>query len=198
MTTNLLLLLGSYLLGSIPTAYIIMKALTGQDLHHLGSGNIGATNLTKQLGKAWGAPVFLFDAAKGAVALLIARASGASESLALLCAFCAVAGHNFPLWLKFRGGKGVSTTLGVIAALNPLICLACLALWYLLFKLKGYVSLASLAALWLAPLLFLCLRSPAPALLCAALALLSTLRHRGNIARLKAGEEYNFKKKAQR
>lgn len=184
-----------YLLGSLPTAWLVMKAKTGQDLHRFGSGNIGATNLTKQLGKAWGAPVFLFDAAKGALALLLARRTGASLTTQLLCAFCAVLGHNFPLWLGFKGGKGVSTTLGIIAVVNPPVCLICLAVWYVVFKLKGYVSLASLIALATAPPALVIAGQEKEALVCLLLALLSVWQHRGNIGRLIAGTEHNFKDK---
>lgn len=195
MPLQLFFCAAAYLLGSLPTAWLVMKAKTGQDLHRFGSGNIGATNLTKQLGKAWGAPVFLFDAAKGALALMLARGLGTPLATQLLCALCAVLGHDFPVWLNFKGGKGVSTTLGVIAVLNPPVCLLCLCLWYGLFKLKGYVSLASMVSLAAAPAGLLIARQKEEGILCLLLALLSLWQHRSNISRLRSGHEHNFKGK---
>lgn len=194
MTTNLLLLLGSYLLGSIPTAYIIMKALTGQDLHHLGSGNIGATNLTKHIGKKWGAVAFIIDASKGALALLLSQLLGATIPWQVACAFTAVLGHNFPLWLHFKGGKGVSTSLGLILVLSRPLFVALLALWFVVFKSFGYVSVASLTALWAAPILFALVKAWPAVILTGLLALLSTYQHRSNLQRLKAGTETNYKR----
>lgn len=194
MTPLLWILLG-YLLGSFPAGYLAARVVKGVDIRTVGSGNVGSTNVGRLMGKRWAVAVTLVDMIKGTAGLLLAKGAGVADpGILALTAFAGVCGHNFPLWLGFRGGKGVSSTYGVAFFLHPplsfLLAPAGGLLWLLLFKTKGYVSLASLVSLWSLPLLALLLRFPLPyIILLAALALLSTLRHRENIRRLLEGKE---------
>lgn len=194
MTPLLWILLG-YLLGSFPAGYLAAKIVKGVDIRTVGSGNVGSTNVGRLMGKKWAVAVTLADMIKGAAGLLVARSAGVTDPVILATtAFAGVCGHNFPLWLRFRGGKGVSSSYGVAFFLYPplsfLLAPAGGLLWLLLLKTKGYVSLASLLSLWSLPLLAFVLRFPLPyILLLASLALLSTLRHRENIRRLLEGKE---------
>lgn len=188
----------SYFLGSIPAGYIAGK-LAGIDVRKHGSHNIGATNVLRVLGKPYGVAVFLIDAGKGFAAVRIAYAVFAAaqhaEYYAITAAVVVVLGHAFPVWLKFRGGKGVATTAGAVVALIPLAAAAAISVWLLIFRLTRYVSLASmLAALSLplicAVLLHLHLASGIGLLYFSIIiALLIVWRHRGNLARLRAGTE---------
>ncbi|PWU07658.1 MAG: acyl-phosphate glycerol 3-phosphate acyltransferase [Verrucomicrobia bacterium] len=196
--------LAAYLLGSIPTGYLVGK-LYGKDLRKEGSGNIGATNVVRVLGKKWGYLVFIVDFLKGSLAVLcafaLAKDSTQREWLALVAAILAILGHNFPIWLKFRGGKGVATTAGVILVLLPrLVFIAAAIVWGLVFFTTRYVSLASLLASIVIPvtcgilywfgklsLLFLWISLG----ICA----LVIWRHRSNLTRLYAGTESRFIKK---
>lgn len=194
MTPLLWILLG-YLLGSFPTGYLAARVVKGVDIRTVGSGNVGSTNVGRLMGKKWAVAVTFVDMIKGAAGLLLARSAGLTDPVVLaLTAFAGVCGHNFPLWLRFRGGKGVSSSYGVAFFLYPplsfLLAPAGGLLWLLLLKTKGYVSLASLLSLWSLPLLAFFLRFPLPyILLLVSLALLSTLRHRENIRRLLEGKE---------
>src|SRR5207248_280320 len=144
------LAVGAYLLGSVPFGYLVGRA-RGVDLLALGSRNIGATNAGRVLGARWGVLVFFLDAAKGALPVLAARAAASAvgepfEALGVTAGVAAFLGHLFPLYLGFRGGKGVATGAGVVAVLLPLPTLAALLLWLLVAVTTRYVSLASLLA----------------------------------------------------
>lgn len=196
---NLLLIaLGSFLLGSIPTGYLVAR-LKGVDIRQHGSGNIGATNVFRTLGKPLGIFVFAVDALKGFAAVWLAtHFGGGSDWAGIIAAVAAIAGHNYTPWLGFKGGKGIATSAGVLLALMPWAVLAIAIVWLVVFKLSRYVSLASICAaaslpvavgaLWFAgcggngPLL-------AFAILISALAI---WRHRSNIDRLRAGTESRF------
>ena len=202
-----LLVLGAYLVGAIPFGFIIGK-LNGVDVRKAGSGNIGATNVTRTVGKTAGRVCFALDLVKGALpvlaALLIYR-EGEYAWLALVCGAAAILGHIFPVYLKFKGGKGISTAAGVAVALAPLPLVGAAAVWGAVFLIWRYVSLASIAAavaLPLLALLFILLgvgseaaRSWVTLAFFAVVALLAVLRHTENIKRLFNGTESRFGKK---
>ena len=186
-------LLGSYLLGSFPTAYLLVKRLKRVDVRTVGSGNVGATNVARIAGFKAGAVVFLIDAAKGALAVCWVawwQQSAVTPGLQLACGLAAILGHSFPVWLGFRGGKGVATTIGVLLAAMPLAAAACLAAWVIVFAIWRYVSLASIAAAVTLPVAQAVLgQGVAERLFGAVLALLVIVRHRANIQRLRQGTE---------
>lgn len=186
----------SYFIGSLPTGYLAAKIIKGVDIRTIGSGSIGATNVRRLLGQGWAVFVALVDMLKGALALLLAAHAGTASSpeLLALSAFAVVIGHNYPVWLKFRGGKGVATTYGTMFFVWPYnsfaIVLMCGAVWYGVMKASRYVSLASMLSLASMPLFFWMLDAPvAFTCLAAALAALSIFRHRSNISRLLQGKE---------
>ena len=147
MTELLPWLIASYLLGSIPTSYLTVRLLRGQDLRTLGSGNLGATNLFRVLGWKYAIPVGLFDMMKGAVPVLVfAPRAGGTDMAAILLGLAAIAGHVFSVFVGFKGGKGVATGAGVVLGLAPWAFLTALALWAIVVKTTGYVSLGSIVA----------------------------------------------------
>ncbi|MCL4187585.1 MAG: glycerol-3-phosphate 1-O-acyltransferase PlsY [Rhodobacteraceae bacterium] len=180
--------LAGFLLGSVPFGMVITRALGLGDLRAIGSGNIGATNVLRTGHRGAAAATLLLDAAKGAAAVLAARALLA-EDAAQLAGAAAFLGHLFPPWLGFRGGKGVATFLGLLIALAWPVGLAACAVWLAAAAAFRISSLAALAAAASAPLWALTLGAGETALLAAALAALVWLRHRANIARLAAGSE---------
>ena len=201
----LLIAAGSYLLGSIPAGFIAGK-FCGMDLRTQGSGNIGATNALRVLGKPWGYGVFLFDFLKGLVPVLVSLQWGASAGVhpasapGALAALCVLMGHSFPVWLGFKGGKGIATSGGVIVGLFPAAFILCLGSWLLLFTLTRYVSVASIVASIALPtgvaILFLLHRADWLALVVSVLmCALDLWRHRSNVARLRAGTEPRFERK---
>lgn len=194
MVAWLLALAGSYLVGSIPTAFLVVKRLKGVDVRTVGSGNVGATNVTRAAGFAAGTFVFVVDLMKGLAAVLLlapALQPQPTPMFRLACGAAAVVGHAFPVFLTFRGGKGVATTIGVLAGLSPVVTLTFATVWMLGFLLTRYVSVGSIAAAASIPLgLLLDQRLPEDILLGAALALLIIVRHRANIQRLLAGTEH--------
>ena len=193
----LLTALGAYLLGSIPFGYLVAKA-KGIDIRSVGSGNIGATNAMRVLGKPAGIFVLLMDAAKGYTAIWLAallakqfQADVNIETLRVIAGIGAVLGHNYTCWLKFKGGKGIATTAGVYLALAPWALLVALVVFILALVLTIYVSVGSIAAAIAMPItvwvmtphnLFLCLVT-------TALGFLAVWKHKGNIQRLMAGTE---------
>ena len=186
-------LLGSYLIGSFPTGFLLVKWLKRVDLRAVGSGNIGATNVGRVAGVWASVFVFVIDAAKGMLAVLVIAPQvlpSPHPAAALACGVAAVSGHNFPLFLTFKGGKGVATTIGVLLSAMPVAGLVYLLVWAMCLMIWRYVSVGSLAAAVSIPLVQLVLRrSPAETLLGVALALLIVLRHRANIQRLRHGTE---------
>ena len=195
---------GSYLLGSIPFGYILVRVFQGIDVRSIGSGNIGATNVARTGGKGLAIATLLLDTLKGWLPVFLVLtipgipASGPAQlhTMATLAALCAVIGHMFPVWLGFKGGKGVATGLGVFLALAPKAVLIVLVLFVVIVALTRYVSLGSIlaAAAFPAALWWLDRNSfPAPALLmCVAVALLVIVRHHQNIGRLLAGTESRY------
>jgi glycerol-3-phosphate acyltransferase PlsY len=202
----LLIAVGSYLIGSIPFGYLAGR-LCGIDIRTKGSGNIGATNALRVLGKKWGYSVFLLDFLKAwlpvklalgwGIALMVHPASAPGA----LAGLCALLGHSFPIWLGFKGGKGIASSAGVMVGLFSLaVFLVCLGMWLLLFTVTRYVSIASIVAAISLPaavgILVLLHRADwlgfTVSVMMAALAI---WRHRSNIVRLRAGTEPRFERK---
>ena len=196
MLNVVLLLVGAYLLGSIPFSYIVVRLVTGKDVRQEGSGNVGATNALRTGGKLAGF-LALLDALRGLAAVFLARLLGASEPLFAAAAVAVVLGHMYPVFLGFHGGKGVATAAGALGSLRILPFGLTLLTFLLVVKLSRWVSLGSIAAVcsfpfymwlfgilgWTAP--------PSPGLLISAssVALLIVIKHAGNIRRLFDGTE---------
>ncbi len=182
----------SYLLGSIPFGYLLVRIFRGEDVRASGSGNIGATNVARS-SPALGIATLLLDAGKGLAAVLLARTLfHASLLLLTAAALFAVIGHLFPVWLKFRGGKGVATSLGSFILIVPKSVLCMVGVFVLVVALFRYVSLGSVMAAAFFPLLALALHEYADMRQLAFIVLASVLviwRHRQNLARLLAGME---------
>ncbi len=188
MLPLLLAALGGYLFGSIPFGLLLTRLSGHGDIRTIGSGNIGATNVLRTGNKPLALATLLLDAGKGALpTLLAAQWGGAGASL--VAGLAAVLGHNFPLWLGFRGGKGVATTLGVLLALSWPVGLIALVLWLGCAVLFRISSLAALIALAAAPVLMLAFGDASEAILATVLAVLAAARHHANIRRLLAGTE---------
>jgi acyl phosphate:glycerol-3-phosphate acyltransferase len=183
----------AYLLGSIPFGYLLVRLFRKQDIRDTGSGNIGATNVVRSGAKGLGFLTLLLDTLKAFAAVKIAQHVAPGDTdLAALAAVFAVLGHVFPVWLGFKGGKGVASALGVFLALSWPAALSALAIFILVTAVSRYVSLGSIVASASLPL-FLMLFEPSrsPIYISSAifLALLIIIKHRANIARLKAGNE---------
>jgi acyl phosphate:glycerol-3-phosphate acyltransferase len=196
MKTALLVAGYSYLLGSIPFGYLLVRLFRGQDVRTTGSGNIGATNVARSF-PLLGLLTLLLDSLKGLLAVLLVRVfwPGADMRISTLAAFCAIVGHIFPVWLKFRGGKGVATGLGAYLALVPKAILIALVVFAGLAAIFRYVSLGSIVAVSLLPFLAFFIdewREPVPLLLLAASSLLIIAKHHANLRRLVAGNEPRF------
>ncbi len=195
----IILAVAAYLVGSIPTGFLVAKA-KGIDIRAVGSGNIGATNAFRVLGKGAGSFVLLFDAFKGwaAVMLLVPWFTHLGfcedrESIRLIAGLSCVLGHNFTCWLKFKGGKGIATSSGVLLAWMPPVMLTILAVWIVTFVASKYVSLASIAAAVALPISAAAWRQgPTLIVVSLCLAVLAIYRHRPNIQRLIAGTENRF------
>lgn len=178
----------SYLLGSIPFGVVITRALGLGDLRQIGSGNIGATNVLRTGNKGAAAATLILDAAKGGIAVLIARALVA-EDAAQVAGLFAFLGHLFPVWLGFRGGKGVATFLGTLLALAWPVGLACCATWLVTAALLRISSLSALVAAASAPVWLILFGQGSMVALAVVLAVLVWVRHGSNIARIRAGTE---------
>jgi acyl phosphate:glycerol-3-phosphate acyltransferase len=194
MSSAVLILL-AFLLGSIPTGYLAGRA-KGVDIRQHGSGNIGATNVFRTLGRPLGVFVFVIDAMKGFGAVWLAVHFGGSSAWpGILAAVAVIAGHNYTPWLGFKGGKGIATSAGVLVALMPWAMLIVAAAWFLVFLLSRYVSLASICAAAALPLAvgglwFAGCGGNAPLLgFSLVISALAIWRHRSNIVRLRNGTE---------
>jgi acyl phosphate:glycerol-3-phosphate acyltransferase len=198
----------SYLIGSVPAGYLAGR-IAGIDIRKVGSGNIGATNVLRVLGKRYGYPVFLFDFAKGTAAVEISilifnsthHAEVSRELCAILAGVSSVIGHSYPVWLGFKGGKGVATSFGVVFGLIPLAALIAVMVWLIIFGTTRYVSVASMTAALALPvtvLVMLCVKllSGLTLLLFSiCLAAIVIWRHRSNLSRLMSGTEPRFERK---
>jgi acyl phosphate:glycerol-3-phosphate acyltransferase len=202
LATYLISVAVAYLLGSIPFGFLLVRLVRRQDIRSQGSGNIGATNVLRSGGKILGVLTFLLDAGKGYAAVAIAqflasgRSNAASQDAAILAGLAVILGHVFPVWLGFKGGKGVATALGVFLALSPWAALAALAIFVVVVSLSRYVSLGSILAAIALPFLTLFLLPQRHTNLfrvlvfcCSALVI---AKHKGNIVRLLHGAEFRL------
>jgi glycerol-3-phosphate acyltransferase PlsY len=192
----------AYVIGSFPTGYIVGR-MRGVDIRKVGSGNVGATNVTRVLGKQFGYPVFLVDFLKGLIPLLLARAIAhryeldpiATDLCIAIAGIFAVVGHSYPVWLGFKGGKGVATSLGLVFGINWIAALIMCVVWIIVLKTTRYVSVASIIAATALPgamIVLLWLQQLQSAVLVYVSLLLAALivfRHRSNLSRLVAGTE---------
>jgi glycerol-3-phosphate acyltransferase PlsY len=203
------LIVGSYLLGSIPFSYLVVRLLKGADIRELGSRNVGATNVARTFGKAPGIVALILDLAKGYAAVALARwialqphwpFEGAAQGGPLqsrefwiaLAGLIAVVGHMFPIWLGFHGGKGVATATGVFLALDPIVIAAALLVFLIVLATTRFVSLASILSSASVPLFFRFLAVDAPfwrIVVSIAISILVIAKHHSNIARLTQGSE---------
>ena len=188
-----LVLAASYLIGSIPTGYIIVKLFTGQDIRTVGSGSTGATNVKRVMGKKWFFVVMLLDALKGALPVVLTALFGADFSgglLPVLAAICVILGHSKSVFLNFTGGKSVASGVGTLLALDWQAGLIIAAVWGVVTWVSRYVSLGSVVALALSPLIMWFLNAPPAYIVYAVIAAIYVIYlHRENIKRLKEGAE---------
>lgn len=193
-----------YLIGSIPTGYLVARS-RGVDIRKVGSGNIGATNVLRSLGKPAGILVLALDALKGALAcwllpLAAEACAGAGaephvETLRIVAGIAAILGHNYTCWLRFKGGKGIATSAGVLVVWMPAALGLALVVWVLAFFVSGYVSLASILAAFALPFIVWLTGGSATLIVVAAvLGGLAIYRHRSNIRRLRDGTEHRFRR----
>jgi glycerol-3-phosphate acyltransferase PlsY len=192
--TAVLVVLGGYLLGSMPFGYWLVRLFKGEDIRKVGSGNIGATNVWRTYGKAYGIPIVVLDVAKGFVPALVGTLL-VDELVGALAGGAAMLGHWRPLFLRFqKGGKTVATAGGTFFGIAPVVGLVGVAIWIAVFLISRYASLASLATAVTIPFVALALGEPWPVVAFAAIAGVAVLvLHRGNIARLRAGTESRFR-----
>jgi len=202
MKLETLILATAYLLGSIPFGYLLVRFFRKQDIRSAGSGNIGATNVAREGGKGLGIATLALDALKAAAAVLIAKhffpsTNGLPSTIAVIAGVVAVMGHMFPIWLGFRGGKGVASALGVFLALSPFVALTSFLVFALIVALTKLVSLGSIISAITVPIFSLILPSTRSATMAtgfAIIALLVILKHHANIGRLLKGTEPKFSK----
>lgn len=189
MTTALLVAIG-YLIGSVPFAFLIARKAGGLDIRRVGSGNVGAANVLRSAGARAAAWTAIFDVAKGAGAVAAVWSAGGSLPTAAAAGVAAIAGHIYPVWLRFRGGKGVATSFGVFLVLAPLAALCAMALFAALVRLTRYVSVGSMAAaVSLGPMAYAATSSAAVTRAAFIGGCLVLFMHRQNLARLLAGTE---------
>jgi acyl phosphate:glycerol-3-phosphate acyltransferase len=213
----LIVAVAAYLLGSIPFGFLLVLAFRREDIRTKGSGNIGATNVVRSGGKGLGALTFVLDAVKGFIAVLAAgwifvwlgqhglvaglnheNAQLIAENAQAIAALFAILGHMYPIWLRFKGGKGVATAFGVFLALSPIAALIGLAAFVIVFAISRFVSLASIGSAVVFPIAALWLAHDGMTLLLSAVTvfipLLVIVKHHQNIVRLMKGTEYRFGK----
>lgn len=190
MLLNIVAIIVSYLIGAVSFSIVIAKWVKGIDIRHHGSGNAGATNALRVLGKGPALAVFALDIAKGMAAVYIGHALGENGWIPVLCGLAAIAGHNWPIWFKFKGGKGIATMIGVVATLCFLPALYAGIIAILLIVITRYVSLGSLVFAALMPISIVLFQYSLP-LLCGTLvlAVFAFVRHRTNIVKLLQGTE---------
>lgn len=184
----------SYLIGSIPTGYIIVKLFTGQDIRTIGSGSTGATNVKRVMGKKWFFTVMILDAIKGALPVVLTSIFATVFTdiglLPVIAAVCVILGHSKSIFLKFTGGKSVASGVGTLLALNWQVGLIVAGVWAVVTWISKYVSLGSIVALVMAPILMWILNAPLAYIVYALIAAIYVIYlHRENIKRLKSGTE---------
>lgn len=212
MLGYLFIFIASYLLGAIPTGFIVTKLVAGVDIRQVGSGNIGATNVHRILGWAWYIVVLLIDMAKGIAAVWLAhwissegvaavwlahRISGGEIVIKMLAGAAAVAGHNWTIFLRFKGGRGVATSAGVFIGLAPRPMLIIILLFIIIVALTRYVSLGSVVGALLLPFLLWLFKAELPLIIFGGLISAAiVIKHIPNIKRLFAGQEHKFGNRA--
>lgn len=189
MTTFSLVLLG-YLLGSIPFAFLLSRRTRGIDIRLAGSGNVGAANVLRTSGVRMAVTVLLLDLAKGAGSVVMAQRLVAGDGAAAAAGLAAIVGHIYPVWLRFRGGKGVATACGVFSVLTPAAMVPAIVLFFSAAWLSRFISLGSLlGTVALPPFAYLTGAPPAAIAAAACAAIVIVVRHRSNLTRLVAGTE---------
>ena len=197
LLSSLLLLALGYLLGSMPNGYLAGRWLKGIDLRQCGSGSTGATNVLRNVGKAPALVVFLLDVGKGALAVLLAKSFGLNDWVQVLAGLAALAGHIWPVWLGWKGGKAVATGLGMFLGLAWPVGLACFGLFMAVISISRIVSLSSVVAAIGLPVLMVLAGANGASLSVSVVASVMVLwRHRSNIERLFAGTEPRIGAKA--
>lgn len=184
----------AYVLGSIPFGLVLTRVFGVGDIRKIGSGNIGATNVMRTGRKGLAIATLLLDAAKGFAAVALAR-DLFREEYAMLAGLIVVLGHVFPVWLRFKGGKGVATAFGVFFAVNPFIGLAVVIMWLAAFLCMRISSVAALLSIGYSAIAAYLISGGGSALLCLFMAIVITYTHRGNIRRLLDGTELHFSEK---
>ena len=197
-----------YLFGSVPSGYFAGR-LSGTDIRSAGSGNIGATNVLRVLGKKWGYAVFVADAFKGFAAVSLSSliadrvivARPYAEYFAILAAVMCIIGHTFPVWLRFKGGKGVATSVGAVFGLMPIAAITIFTIWVIVFEITRYVSVASIVAASSLPFTIMVLmrwkmiQGSGLLYFSSVMLILVLWRHRSNFSRLLKGTEQRFTRK---
>ena len=194
MLVYLIIIITAYLLGNISTSYIVAKRLAGVDIRTQGSGNAGSTNVLRTLGKKAGALTFIGDVLKGLIAVLIARFIAYGVNLdnttyAYIAVVAVVLGHNYPVFLGFKGGKGVATSLGSMLGMNPLVALLCLGFFIIIVAITKYVSLGSMLGIGLSPVIMMINHNTKGVLVTLFLTISVAITHKENIKRLLNGTE---------
>ena len=194
MFIYLIIIIVAYLLGNISTSYIVAKKLAGVDIRTQGSGNAGSTNVLRTLGKKAGALTFIGDVLKGLIAVLLAKfiayiAHLDQATCAYLAVVAVVLGHNYPVFLGFKGGKGVATSLGSMLGMNPIIALTCLGFFIIIVAITKYVSLGSILGIGLSPIIMMINHNNKGVLVTLFLTISVVLTHKENIKRLLKGTE---------
>lgn len=186
-----------YLLGSLPTGLVVVRALTGTDIRNAGSGNIGTVNVYRVTGLGASALVLAVDMLKGAGAVVLARAWGLPAAVQVAAGLAAIAGHNWSPFLRFRGGKGIATSFGVLLAMSPIVGLVAAVVWGIVVGVTRYASLGSLLAMASVPVTMWWRREPAAYLVFGLITLvLAVYRHRANLARLVSRTELKITDKS--
>lgn len=187
----------AYLIGNFNFAYIVVKFVKNEDVRNYGSGNAGTTNVLRTMGKNYALPVFVLDALKGAIVILVGRFIGLSEIFLVLGGIAVVAGHNWPLFLQFRGGKGTATSIGVFLTLDWQVAVIAIIIGIIVLIIWKMVSLTSMVGLTVLPIIAIFFgRSLAEILFAFTLCLFSLYQHRKNIGRIIQGRESKIGQKS--
>lgn len=195
--TDAAIVLFGYLIGSLPTGLIVIRLVKGLDIRRVGSGNIGATNVYRVAGLPTALLVLAVDMVKGALPVFLARTWDRPEVMVVLAGIAAIMGHNWSMFLRFAGGKGIATSFGVLLALSPPTAAVAASVWAVVAVLTRYSSLASLLAVATVPLVMWRRAEPAAHLSFGALALVfAVYKHKSNIARLLRGQELKITDRA--
>jgi glycerol-3-phosphate acyltransferase PlsY len=183
-------IIAAYLIGSVPFALLLARRWGAEDLHSVGSGNIGAANVLRASGITAGVLVAVLDIAKGAASVMLAERISPDRASVALAGVAAIVGHIYPVWLRFRGGKGVATACGVFAVLTPLAMTPALAIFFITAWATKYISLASVLATISLPPIAYAMGTPLPGVVAAlGAATIIIFRHRSNLARIRTGSE---------